>query len=136
MATKPSTRRARAGSARLTVHAVRDGLHVNEVEVLRANLQLSQNDIERYLGIPRQTFARRKLSGRLNSAESDRLVRFRKLSERAATLLGGDREAAAVWLKTPLATLDGETPLMRATTELGAEQVSDLILQLEHGIAV
>lgn len=136
MATKPRTRRARTGSARVTVSAVRAGLRVSEVEALRANLRLPQNDVERYLGIPRQTFARRKFSGRLNSAESDRVVRFGKLFERAATLLSGDREAAAVWLKTPLAILDGETPLMRATTELGAEQVSDLILQLEHGIAV
>ena len=136
MTTRPTMRRARTGSTRLTVHAVRDGLDVNEVEALRVNLQLSQNEVERYLGIARQTFARRKLSGRLNSAESDRVVRFRKLSERAATLLDGDLEAAAVWLKTPLAILDGETPLERATTELGAEQVSDLILQLEHGIAV
>ena len=134
MATKPNTRRVR--STRLTVHAVRDGLDVDEVEALRADLQLSQIDVERYLGIPRQTFARRKLAGRLNPAESDRVARFRKLSERAAMLLGGDHDAAVAWLKTPLAIFDGETPLMRATTELGAEQVSDLILQLEHGIAV
>jgi putative toxin-antitoxin system antitoxin component (TIGR02293 family) len=136
MATKSSPRGARARPTHLTVHAVRDGLDVSEVEALRADLQLSQIDVERYLGIPRQTFARRKLAGRLNSAESDRVVRFRKLSERAATLLSGDPEAAVAWLKTPLATFDGETPLTRAMTELGAEQVNDLILQLEHGIAV
>jgi putative toxin-antitoxin system antitoxin component (TIGR02293 family) len=121
---------------RATVHAVRVGLDVNEVEALRADLRLSQSEVEQYLAIPRQTLARRKLAGRLNATESDRVVRFRKLCERATRLLGGDHEAAVTWMKTPLAHFDGEAPLVRASSEVGAEQVFDLILQLEHGIAV
>lgn len=135
MANKGGVRRARASVTPVTVHAVRSGIPTSKVEELRDNLHASQSDIERYLSIPRQTLARRRQSGRLSAAESDRVVRFGKLFERASELLG-DRASAADWLKTPLPALDGETPLERATTELGAEQVNDLIAQLEHGIAV
>jgi uncharacterized protein (DUF2384 family) len=46
----------------------------------------------------------------------------------------GDKEAARGWLKTPAYAFKGETPLERARTEYGADQVEQLIGRIRHGI--
>jgi putative toxin-antitoxin system antitoxin component (TIGR02293 family) len=134
--TKPNERgggRLPSGIAKVSLKAVRAGLGFASVERLREQLALTQADIGHYLGIPRQTLARRKQAGKLSAAESDRVVRYGKLLGRATDLFG-EQAAAVTWLKTPAVALDGEAPLEQATTELGAEHVFDLITRLEHGI--
>ena len=126
--------RSMATMPKVSLKSVRAGLGVNSVDRLREQLAVTQLDLGHYLGIARQTLARRKQRGKLNAAESDRVVRYGKLLGRATALLG-DHAAAVTWLKTPAVALDGETPLEQATTELGAEHVFDLITRLEHGIA-
>ena len=130
---KSAAERRASGVAKVSLKAVRAGLGFASVDLLREQLALTQADIGHYLGIPRQTLARRRHSGKLSAAESDRVVRYGKLLGRATDLLG-EQSAAVTWLKTPAVALDGETPLEHATTELGAEHVFDLITRLEHGI--
>ena len=43
-------------------------------------------------------------------------------------------EHALDWLKHPNPDLGGETPLQRADTAIGKEDVIDLIGRMEHGI--
>ena len=119
--------------AKVSLKSVRAGLAVGSVERLREELDVTQADIGRYLGVARQTLSRRKRAGRLSASESDRVVRYRKLLARSTDLVG-DHAGAVAWLKSPAPALDGETPLERATTEFGAEHVFDLILRLEHGV--
>ncbi len=45
-----------------------------------------------------------------------------------------NREHALEWLKHPNPALRGETPLDRAETAIGKEDVIDLIGRMEHGI--
>ena len=120
--------------ATVSLDQVRQGLSVKLVDQLRKSLNVTQSELETYLSISRQTYYRRRDKGKLSPAESDRVVRYGRLLERATDLLG-DRSDAVAWLKTPGLALGGETPLERATTELGVEQVLDLIGRLEHGIA-
>lgn len=128
-----SRRLAKTSFGAVTVNAIRQGLPTSSVEMLRKRLEITQAQVESLLHIAHQTYSRRKGAGKLTPAESDRVVRFGKLVERAAELLG-EHAPAVDWLKTPAPAFQGETPLERATTELGAEQVFDLIAQLEHGI--
>jgi putative toxin-antitoxin system antitoxin component (TIGR02293 family) len=117
----------------VTVAMVRKGFVVAKVDVLSERLHLPKTQTLRVLGLPQQTFNRRKAQGRLNADESDRVVRYAELLARATDLLGSDN-AAADWLNTAAPALNGETPIEHATTELGAREVMQLIGRLEHGI--
>jgi len=66
--------------------------------------------------------------------ESDRLVRIAELFERAVKLFDGDARSATSWFKAPNRTFAGETPLTVAETEVGANQVEQLLGRLEYGV--
>ena len=117
----------------LSVHSVRGGLPVQTVESLAGCLHVTSATMQRWLGLSKQTYARRRKQGRLSAMESDRVVRYAELLHRAVEFLG-DHDAAVRWLDTPSVALDGEAPLDHATTEFGARDVLRLIGRLEHGI--
>lgn len=116
------------------LETIRQGLHFGAVEQLELALQASRKEIAAVLSIPVSTLTRRKNEGRLHSDESDRVVRVAHLADAAIAMMHGDQNAALNWLRTPLDILGNETPLMRASTELGARDVEDLIGRLRHGV--
>ena len=110
-----------------------DGLPVRELEFLRAALAIPMEKLAPLLGISKATLHRRKAAGRLEPAESDRVVRFARLMGRAAEVFESE-EAARGWLKSPQHGLGGATPLDYARTEVGAREVEDLLGRIEHGV--
>ena len=52
----------------------------------------------------------------------------------ALSYFDGERHATFQWLGHPNAALEGATPLDRAKTQAGRQEVLDLIGRLEHGI--
>jgi putative toxin-antitoxin system antitoxin component (TIGR02293 family) len=85
------------------------------------------------LGISKATLHRRKLAGRLDAAESDRVVRFARLLGRAATVMES-LESGRCWLMSPQVGLGGSVPLEYAETEVGAREVEDLLGRIEYGV--
>lgn len=71
--------------------------------------------------------------GRLRSDESERVVRIARLFDRTLQVLGGE-DKARQWLRTPKRALAGQSPLEYADTEPGAEEVTNLLGRLEHGV--
>ena len=69
----------------------------------------------------------------LTPAESDRLVRVARLVATAHEMMRGDAEAARRWLKERHDLIEGESPLERASTEVGGREVEQLIGRLRHG---
>ena len=141
---KPAPRRAavvkahakgrhfRAGEAAAHVKA---GLPVTELDALRDLLGLTVESLAGKIGISVATLSRRRQSGqRLDAGHSDRVLRYARLFRLATELHDGDATAARAWLGTPARALDGETPLERAETEIGAREVEGLIGRLEHGV--
>lgn len=117
----------------VTVDMVRGGLQTNVVSALSGYLDLSTEQTLGYIRLSKQTFARRKASKRLNTEESDRVWRVADIVAKATELLG-DPETAATWLQAPAPALNGESPLERASTDIGARDVEQLIGRLAHGI--
>jgi putative toxin-antitoxin system antitoxin component (TIGR02293 family) len=81
-----------------------------------------------------RTLARRQSEGKLRPDESDRLFRASALFEKAIDLFEGDVTAAGRWLQAPQEALSNRTPLELASTDVGAREVENLILRLEHGV--
>ena len=117
-----------------TLAEVRAGLPASFLDRLKDTLDVTEAQLASVVGIPRQTLVRRRLRGVLRRDEGDRAATVARVFNAALAYFEGDREHAVEWLKHPNPALSGETPLQRADTATGAEDVVDLIGRLEHGI--
>lgn len=120
-------------AAPYVVNIVRDGLPIAEFSVMRDTLGVTEERLAGWLGMSRATLHRRKKSGHLDRAESDRLVRYARLVAAAAVVFDG-AEGARSWLAAPAIAFNGECPLDYADTEIGAREVEALLGRLEHGV--
>lgn len=68
----------------------------------------------------------------LNSVTSDRLVRSAKIMALAEQVLE-DADNAKKWMSEPQSALGNEVPRDLLSTDVGAKQVENLLLQMEHG---
>jgi len=116
------------------VKHVEAGLSFSVVEALQDQMKLPAKEMAKLLDIKFRTFVRRKEAGRLQSAESDRVLRASRLFARSKDLFDGDEQAARKWLMTPNRALGGAAPLEIAKTEVGAREVEKIIGRLEQGV--
>ena len=112
---------------------IKAGLPVTELEALQNILNVPIDRLAPKLGISKATLHRRKLSGRLDAEESDRVVRFARLAGKALEVFE-DPETARAWLASPQFGLGGEVPLDYANTELGAREVESLLGRIDHTV--
>lgn len=117
----------------VTIGTVRKGLSINVFKSVATNLEMSDREFARALNIPSRTFDRRLAQGILSPEESDRLARVAKIFNEAREVFGSPEKARG-WMSTPLAVFEGETPLRRADTSLGATQVEDVLGRIDHGV--
>ena len=115
------------------IGAVQIGFGIEEMEGLRVVLGVPIEGLAAKLGISKATLHRRKAAGKLDPAESDRVVRFARLMGKAVEVFES-KESARRWLNTPQVGLGGAVPLDYAETEVGAREVEDLLGRIEYGV--
>jgi putative toxin-antitoxin system antitoxin component (TIGR02293 family) len=120
-------------NAAKVIESIQKGLPFSELDDLRASLDVDIGTLASILGISRATLHRRKTQGRLDAAESDRVLRYARLIGQAATVFGGI-QAAREWLRRPQFGLGGAVPLDYAQTEPGAREVENLLGRIEYGV--
>jgi putative toxin-antitoxin system antitoxin component (TIGR02293 family) len=86
------------------------------------------------LGVSEKTFIAWQKSPRKNitPVSSDRLVRAAKIVSLAERVLESE-ENARKWLRERQPGLGNEVPQALLSTDVGAKQVEDLLLRMEHG---
>lgn len=92
----------------------------------------------KYHFVSRPTYARRKAQRqpRLSPSESDRVVRFARVWERAVRVWGSE-EAAREFLERRHMLLEDRTPLaVTLSGEQGGRMVEDILDRLQHGTGV
>jgi putative toxin-antitoxin system antitoxin component (TIGR02293 family) len=114
------------------VPALRKGLRYAVLQRASDRIGLPFEEVIAALGMPKRTIARRKLEGVLSPAESERLLRFARIVERSRDVIGADR--AAAWLQRPNRALAGLTPLSLLDTDVGAQEVEDVLGRIEYGV--
>jgi putative toxin-antitoxin system antitoxin component (TIGR02293 family) len=112
---------------------VERGLPTKAYIVIAKALGLTPDEEDRLLQISLRTRARWKQRTRLDPATSDRLVRLARILALATDVLES-QEHAVGWLREPGDALGGRTPLEIMTTDVGAEKVTNMLYQMEHGI--
>jgi putative toxin-antitoxin system antitoxin component (TIGR02293 family) len=115
------------------IGCIQAGLGFHEMDALRASLDVPMQTLAAWLGISKATLQRRKAKGRLDPAESDRLLRFARLMGMAVTVMETPQNARR-WLNSPQRGLGGAVPLDYAETEIGAREVEDLLGRIEFGV--
>ncbi|TNV12491.1 DUF2384 domain-containing protein [Buttiauxella sp. B2] len=94
---------------------------------------ITQADLRRMTGIPGTTFNRNSKT-RFTPAQSERLVRFIRVLDKAVDLFEGNKTAAQQWLNEPCRALGWKKPADLLASESGAWEVMKLITRLEHGV--
>lgn len=112
---------------------IREGLPYRSFESLRERLRLSAPETATVLHMPARTLARRRQARKLDPDESDRLYRIARVAGRAVSVFGAE-DKAATWLRRPNRALNGEPPIHLLDTDIGAQQVDDILGRIEHGI--
>ena len=111
-----------------------EGLSYAAFERLKRQLKVSSQELADAAMITQRTLARRKKAGRMQTAESDRLVRLARVFSGAIALFEGDADGAQAWMMRPNRALGGPSPFEMAKTGVGAREVENLIGRIQHGV--
>jgi putative toxin-antitoxin system antitoxin component (TIGR02293 family) len=112
---------------------VRRGVPYRALESAKAALEVSNDDLSRWLHLKKRTLARRRGEERLTADESERLVRLVRVAARAEEVLG-ERDAALRWMRSPNRALGGAAPTELLDTDLGLDAVLAVLGRIEHGV--
>ena len=112
------------------IHA---GLSFRAVQNLQKALDVPMEKVAAVLGMSRATLHRRKIQGKIDKEESEKLVRYQRLLKKAEDVFG-DAKAAREWLTNNQAGLGNDVPLEFAKTEIGAREVENLLGRIEYGV--
>ena len=120
-----------------TVHQqigrIQAGLSFRAVQNLQKALDIPLETVASVLGMSRATLHRRKLQGKIDEDESEKLVRYQRLLKKAEDVFG-DGKSAREWLRHKQAGLGKAVPVDFARTEIGAREVENLLGRLEYGV--
>jgi putative toxin-antitoxin system antitoxin component (TIGR02293 family) len=119
------------------VHAqidrIQAGLSFRLVQNLQKALDVPMERLASVLGMSRATLHRRKIQGKIDKGESERLVRYQRLLQKAEDVFG-DAKNAREWLSHKQPGLGSAVPLDFAKTEIGAREVENLLGRIEYGV--
>ena len=115
------------------ITAVRRGLRVSAVDSVVEELDAPRSEVLPTLRIARRTMERRKLTGRLLPAESERVYRLAKILAFAESVFG-TKEKARHWLNAPNRALGNVAPLSLLENEAGADEVTNVLGRIEYGV--
>jgi putative toxin-antitoxin system antitoxin component (TIGR02293 family) len=95
----------------------------------------SNDEIYRIVG-PRRTLARRmQKNERLSVAETDRVLRIKRISELVERAFG-NHEKAFEWMREPCRALGDSIPIELLETEQGGRVVEEELMRIRYGIYV
>ncbi len=113
--------------------AVLKGFPFSVYETIQKEIKLTQTQLSGILGISVRTITRRKENNHFNTGESDILYRVARVLAYTFTVFG-DIEKARIWIGRPNRGLGGEIPLNLLSTDIGSQQVEDVLHRINYGI--
>jgi putative toxin-antitoxin system antitoxin component (TIGR02293 family) len=133
MATTTFKRGQTIASVHQQIGQIQAGLSFRAVQNLQKALNIPLEAMASVLGMSRATLHRRKLRGKIDEEESEKLVRYQRLLKQAEDVFG-DGKSARDWLTHKQAGLGNAVPLQFARTEIGAREVENLLGRIEYGV--
>jgi putative toxin-antitoxin system antitoxin component (TIGR02293 family) len=115
------------------IERIHSGLSFRAVLNLQKSLDVPLEKVASVLGMSRATLHRRKIQGKIDKEESEKLVCYQRLLKKAEDAFG-DRASAREWLIQKQTGLAGAVPIEFAKTEIGAREVENLLGRIEYGV--
>ena len=112
---------------------VREGLPFAVLSAVMEQYGISRDVLCDLLHLSRRNFLRRKEQKRLSPDESDRVYRLARVIAHANRVFE-DPDESADWIQTPNASLGKQRPLTLLDTDIGVQQVDQVLGRIEHGI--
>lgn len=112
---------------------VREGLPYASLTAVMEQYGISRETLCTILHLSGRSLLRRKEQGRLAPDESDRLYRLARVIAHANRVFE-DPEESADWIRSPNRALGKEPPLALLDTDIGVQQVDEVLGRIEHGI--
>jgi len=112
---------------------VRDGLPFRTAAAVMERYEISRDQLCTILHLSARNFLRRREQKRLSPDESDRLYRLARVIAHANRVFE-DPEESADWIQSPNAALGKQQPLNLLDTDIGVQQVDQVLGRIEHGI--
>ncbi len=113
---------------------VRKGLSIESFKRVASYYQLSDTQMSKVVGTSIRTIVRlQKEDKPLNSTWSDRLYRLARVAAQAQDVFES-ADTATTWLKRPNRGLNGHAPVDLLDTDVGTEQVVELLDRIEYGV--
>ncbi len=120
------------------VEIIRNGLDVSVIDTLSKAVGLPAYKFAETLKISPRTLIRRKnVRKPLDSVQSEKMLRVRRVLQEAESVLGRrDLQKAVVWLNREEASLGGVTPLSLLVTSAGEQAVMNVLGAIREGIVL
>lgn len=115
------------------VEKVRNGLPFAALSAVMEEYGIARDVVCDVLQLSSRNFLRRKEQKRLSADESDRLYRLARVLAHANRVFE-DPDESAEWIQTPNAALGKQQPLTLLDTDIGVQQVDQVLGRIEHGI--
>ncbi len=115
------------------VERVRKGLPFAALLAVMEQYGISRDALCSILHLSARNFLRRKEQKRLSPDESDRLYRLARVIAHANRVFESPEESAD-WIRSPNAALSKQQPVDLLDTDLGVQQVDQVLGRIEHGI--
>ncbi len=112
---------------------VRKGLPFAALSAVMGEYGISRDVVCEVLQLSSRNFLRRKDQKRLSPVESDRLYRLARVLAHANRVFE-DSDESAEWIQTPNTALGKQQPLSLLDTDIGVQQVDQVLGRIEHGI--
>jgi len=112
---------------------VRKGLPFAALLAVMEQYGISRDVLCTILHLSARNFLRRKEQKRLAPDESDRLYRLARVIAHANRVFEDPGESAD-WIHAPNASLGKQQPLTLLDTDIGVQQVDQVLGRIEHGI--
>jgi putative toxin-antitoxin system antitoxin component (TIGR02293 family) len=112
---------------------VRKGLPFAALVAVMEQYGVSRDVLCTILHLSGRNFLRRKDQKRLSPDESDRLYRLARVIAHANRVFE-DPDESADWIHAPNTSLGKQQPLTLLDTDIGVQQVDQVLGRIEHGI--
>lgn len=103
------------------------------VKQLAAEYDITLKDVAGVLDVSPKTFSRwRGRDGALSEQQADRTFILKTIFDLGKKVLGSDASVKK-WIREPVFSLDGQTPLKLLKTESGRRRIESVLHQIEYG---
>ncbi len=115
------------------IFTIHRGIRPSLFMKMAKHIGMPQEGLARILGLKDRTLRNRSVRKRLTEVESEKSLRVARVYAKAKAALGSD-ENAKKWIVSPIQSLGGHRPIDFLKTDVGTQEVLNVLNAIEWGV--